>query len=448
MSNNSNNINIFNNTIFLPIPLPPFMNTFNNFGSIQYKGKAVPRINLESNNFQKNFFPTENDSNTSNQISENLNDDIEILIESNDKDYFFTPESKDKTHIKAKKNFKNFSKNNNKNFEQNINELFSKTINNVIIPPKSFISIIEDKDEEIENNDYNNNKYNVYENINSIVINNLDKLLNDSHCFIIDNNYIMPNKTDIIENPNFLQFVNYTHFNINHLNGKKTPQTTPLLLTKKRKEKNLFTVSSSNNKEITKNQSKRGRKLKKENGNRYRRVHGASDYDNILRKIQVHYLNFIINYVNDVVKVLIDDKKVPTFKSLDYKIKKIVNFQYFEDMKSKPISEILQLKISPKIKVYDKEENKNIFKQICSICPFFSEFCKQNYLSLFKEYYGKEKFEVKGMEIKLSMRTKTFSDLIRKNYNYKERLQFVAQNYFINNSRKPTFKTNAQLNKK
>jgi acid phosphatase class B len=205
MSNNSNNINIINNTIFLPIPFPPFMNTLNNFGSIQYKGKAIPRINLESNNFQKNFFPTENDSNTSNQISENLNDDIEILIESNDKDYFFTSESKDKAFINSKKNFKNFSKNNNKNknFEQNINELFSKTINNVIIPPKSFISIIEDKDEEIENNDYNNNKYNIYENINSIVINNLDKLLNDSHCFIIDNNYIMPDKTDIMENPNF-----------------------------------------------------------------------------------------------------------------------------------------------------------------------------------------------------------------------------------------------------
>lgn len=450
MSNNFNNINIINNTIILPIPLPPFMNTLNNFYSIQYKGKVIPRINLEPENSQKNVFPTENDSNTSNQINENLNDEIEILIESHDKDYLFTPETKDKTHIKAKKNFKNFHINNNKNkyFEQNINELFNKTINNVLIPPKSFISIIEDKDEEIENYDYNNNKYNIYENINSIVINNLDKLLNDSHCFIINNNIIMPDKTDIMGNSNFLQFANYTCFNNIHLNGKETPQTTPILLTKKRKEKNLFTVSSSDNKEIPKNQSKRGRKLKTENGNKYRRVHGASDYDNILRKIQVHYLNFIINYVNDVVKVIINDKKVPMFKSLDYKIKKIVNFKYFEEMKSKPISEILQLKISPKIKVYDKEENKKIYKQICSMCPFFSEFCKRNYLSLFKEYYYNEKFEVNNMEIKLSTRTKTFSDLIRKNYHYKERLQFVADNYFINNSRKPTFKTNAQFIKK
>ena len=453
MSNNFNSSSFINNIIVFQKPLPPHMNTFNNFGIIQYKGKIVPRINIESNNYKINEYSTEEDNNnTFNQINPNIKDNIEILIESNDKQNIRINEKINKENSKTQENLKDCSiiNNDKTNYIKYNNILFNGTINNELIPPKSFISIIEDEEEEEndDNNNNNKNKMNNYEYINNIIFNNLDKLTKDYYYFnIINNNFEFPNNINIMENPTFYKYPTFNFFNDIDLK-EENPETTPVLLTKKKKEKNLFTVSSTENIEIRKNHSKRGRKLKLGNGNRYRRVHGASDYDNILRKIQVHYLNFIICYINDVIKAIITDKKVPLFKSLDYKIKKIVNFKYFEEMKAKPISEILKLKISPKIKISDKDENKKIYNQICSICPFFEGFCQKNYLSLFKEYYKNEKFEINGIEIKLSIRTKTFSDLVKKNYSFKDRLHFVAKNYFFADSRKQTFKTSAQVIKK
>ena len=101
---------------------------------------------------------------------------------------------------------------------------------------------------------------------------------------------------------------------------------------------------------------KRRRKEKIKN----KKIHTASDDDNILRKIQVHFLSFVTNYINDIIKKFISDKKVPLFKNIDYKIKKLVNHKFIEELKSKNIAELLQLRPSPKMKIHDEYVNKNI----------------------------------------------------------------------------------------
>ena len=57
---------------------------------------------------------------------------------------------------------------------------------------------------------------------------------------------------------------------------------------------------------------------------------------------------------------------------------------------------------------------------------------------------------VNGVEIKLSERTRNFTDLINKNYAYKEKIKFFALNCFLEDDKafeKLKFKTNYEDNK-
>ena len=74
-----------------------------------------------------------------------------------------------------------------------------------------------------------------------------------------------------------------------------------------------------------------------------------------------------------------------------------------------------------------------------------NEYLQRSYISLFNDYYyNKNKiFIVNGRIIPLSPRTKTFCDLINKNYAYKEKIKYIAINYILNKYKrlkKPNFK--------
>ena len=56
---------------------------------------------------------------------------------------------------------------------------------------------------------------------------------------------------------------------------------------------------------------KRGKKAKRIN----KKVHGAGDRDNIISKIQTHYLNFVINFLNDSIKEFYKNKRI-NFKKI------------------------------------------------------------------------------------------------------------------------------------
>ncbi len=179
-----------------------------------------------------------------------------------------------------------------------------------------------------------------------------------------------------------------------------------------------------------------------------KKIHTASDDDNILRKVQVIFISFIIYYSNDVISHLFDgDKNIIYFKDIDYQLKKRVKNDWVENLKSKTIKEIIELKITPKIKKKKENENKTILKIILEKYPSIEEFFKTNYLDLFRQYFNNKNdiFKVNGRIIPLSERTKqkTFISLIKKNDVLKEKIKYVCINYLLNSYRrmkKPCFK--------
>lgn len=187
------------------------------------------------------------------------------------------------------------------------------------------------------------------------------------------------------------------------------------------------------------------RYFKKPRKSNKKKQHTASDDDNILRKIQVIFLSFIISYTNDIISSLINEN-VPRFKDLSYEIKKIVNHKFVESLKSKKIEDIVKLKITPKIKK-DEKINQHIYDSILKICPIIKEFFDRTYLSLFEEYYENQNnnFTFNGKIISLSGKTikKTYNSLINKNFRYKEKIKYVCINYYLNTYKrikKPNFK--------
>lgn len=205
-------------------------------------------------------------------------------------------------------------------------------------------------------------------------------------------------------------------------------------------KKNMFTLK--NYSEIDENnhenvyaiiKKKRGRKALKDVNSK--RVHDAFDYDNILRKIQVHYLTFIISFINDLIDAFIPDYKELKFKNLSYDLKKTVNHSYVENLKNKTIGEILQFKVSPKNRNFEDTINQQIFKKIYALNPFLTKFFDMSYLDLFNNYYYKSNrnFCFEGIKVKTSQNTKFFVDLLQKNYMVVDKIKHIAIDNFNQN---------------
>ena len=213
--------------------------------------------------------------------------------------------------------------------------------------------------------------------------------------------------------------------------------------------KEIELIKTNQKKEIKKLRKKR--KLNREVKEIAIKRHTASDDDNVLRKIQVQYISFIIHCSNDVVSFFVDDfKNNPCFKDVNYELKKVVNHEKVESLKEKTIGDIIQFDITPKIKKKEKNENEKSLKLILKKCPSLQKYFKTNYLEFFKKYYKNENdyLEVNGQIIPFSdkTKTKTFSSLIekKKNNNLKERIKYVCINYLMNSykkMKKPNFQT-------
>ena len=207
----------------------------------------------------------------------------------------------------------------------------------------------------------------------------------------------------------------------------------------------IHNSNDGNNDEYVVEKKKRGRRRKNETSKK--RMHDASDYDNILRKIQVHYLTFIVSFANDLIAAFIINNKELKFKSLSYDLKKTVNHTYVQYLKNKTIGEILQFDASSKNKKYNNSINKQIFKKVCEISPYLTNFFNMSYLEFFSEYYFKynRAFLFEGKIVNMSKNTRIFIDLIQKNSADAEKIMQIAINNFIetknenNNNKSPMF---------
>ena len=106
--------------------------------------------------------------------------------------------------------------------------------------------------------------------------------------------------------------------------------------------------------------------------------------DNILTKINIHFLNFLVMYINFLLNFFDIEEK---FLKIDYKCKKITN-EYFQELKNKILKDILIEDISRKYRNYKKDKNKNVVKKIINI-PFLKKLLSEKYIDIFINIYYK-----------------------------------------------------------
>ena len=205
------------------------------------------------------------------------------------------------------------------------------------------------------------------------------------------------------------------------------------------KEENISIIidnsSSSQSDErhtIIRSGRKRNRPLQKGD-----KIHDKYFEDNILRKIQVHYINFIKSYINEILSILGFDVK---FYDINYNIKKITNMNNISFLKSLPISYILCQIISRKFRKLFKQNkniNETIFKKVINN-DIIKDIVFEKYEKIFKDVYLKNKkfININGQNIYLQT-VKTFEDLLKNdedfstNNLYRKKINEVIQKYYF-----------------
>jgi len=132
--------------------------------------------------------------------------------------------------------------------------------------------------------------------------------------------------------------------------------------------------------------NKRGRKIIKESK---KAEHTARYIDNITRKIQVHFLTFLVNLINDIISTFSLEEiryKDISMKHFDYKEKSNITKEYFENMKKSSIKELFENinKTSKNKRCGENINKENIKKLIEYDYDYFSNLFEKDYLFLFR----------------------------------------------------------------
>ena len=201
--------------------------------------------------------------------------------------------------------------------------------------------------------------------------------------------------------------------------------------------------NKNSKKNIRKNTRKKGRTKKgkkDENENlKKNRCHNKNETDNISTKIQVHYLSFIVSYLNDIIENFGYKKR---FKKLDYEFKRKIKKEFVRFLKGKTIGEIISNKISIKYKTKNEDFNERLCDEIKKENKTLNNILKQNYLLLFQKVYCKNKNKIslkefgEDKEIILSNKVKMLKDLLIKNkdsiLHLKKIIKSIKENYYPN----------------
>ena len=185
--------------------------------------------------------------------------------------------------------------------------------------------------------------------------------------------------------------------------------------------------------------------------------HLSTDFDNLQRKIQVHYFTFIINLSNDALKAVLDSKTHYQFKQISYKSKILISHENVNRLHKSTIKDILKNPISPKNKNYPKLFNNDLLNFACNESKLLERFFNIKYLDFFNDFYFNEEKETnkvifEGIEIPFSKETKNFYHLLKKYEKDKALLidsaksvYFYGYDALVKNNSFVTFKKDIEL---
>ena len=209
--------------------------------------------------------------------------------------------------------------------------------------------------------------------------------------------------------------------------------------TQKEKIKKFVINEESNSTQLTKKKTKRGRERtikENENKNKKEKIHDKNTSDNLIRKIQVHYLSFIVSFLNDILKNLNYKTK---FLNLNYEFKMNIKKDFVESLKKKTIGEIISNEISIKYKGKEKNFNKNLYEKIKDN-EVLNKILEDNYIKLFKNIYykSKEKINLKeyglNKDIYLSKNVKMFNNLLKNDIEGNKKIKESTIKNFLSDS--------------
>ena len=178
---------------------------------------------------------------------------------------------------------------------------------------------------------------------------------------------------------------------------------------------------------------RRGRQVELNAKRPKKEMHSSISEDNILTKIQTHFLNFIIFFLNDCVYNYYKNRKIKFIK-FAHEIKAKVSSKYLNKMKNSTIYDLLtEIEISSKFKRHNKNNNEKNAKILNKI-PWFKKIFELKFLDLFQYYHNENKqlnkiflFE---REITLTKDTKSYYFLLEKNMTIKkEIIEITKYNY-------------------
>ena len=254
------------------------------------------------------------------------------------------------------------------------------------------------------------------------------QIINDEENSIINNHLSLYDDNEPLEiYPNISDSETQNIFKANENKPTETKETKEI--NNKKDNKNKFITKTFLNKK-----QKRG---VKPNIKSDKILHPWDSYDLLFIKIQVHYLNYLINLANDAVNITFDNKVYRNyFLNISYNIKnkRLAQIEKYKD--------VFKLTISGKnkgIKGLNKEEkeqfNDNIYKNICKYSLTLRDFFEQSYIDIFKKYYfiNLREINYKELHIELSEQTKTYNDLLNKddNKSAENKLLIIVKKYYF-----------------
>ena len=194
----------------------------------------------------------------------------------------------------------------------------------------------------------------------------------------------------------------------------------------KKAKKNLFLVFKK---------KKRGKKPTKT-----KRLHSKDTIDLVEDKLQVNYINYLVDLGNDMIKSSNNLNTSEKFLKIKYEEKK--KSYKPKDIRELLYNDIFKLTISNtnKKRLIKGKTNEKMYEIICKELPILKEIFDLRYSYIFQNYYLKNlrEFNLNGLDIKLSEETKTYNDLLQKdqNYNIKNVFEKVINRYYCYKSSK------------
>jgi len=171
-----------------------------------------------------------------------------------------------------------------------------------------------------------------------------------------------------------------------------------------------------------------------------KRTHTKYHADNIKRKVNVKYFNFLLEFINFITKKSFGDEYIEDkmkFYDFNYKFKKNVTKDYFDNLKQNSIISFLSKDSNTinKGKII-KNHNACVYNIIISKNPNFKNILNKNCFDFFPIFYNKSnEFLFDQRIINLSEMNCFYEDVLKNNNSNDERYITIMENvinkYFL-----------------